>query len=99
MFYLIYPKNFPPAAGPECLGGMGGALFPPSPRKKKALVLDGREAPEKFSLLYIRFLVLGFEIPVPGIFFTEEFGHFLVTCFFFNYFFGKKLKKTIVNKK
>ena len=27
-------------------------------------VLDGREAPGKFSLLYIRFPVLGFEIPV-----------------------------------
>ena len=90
-------------------------------RRTPVRVLDGREAPGKFSLLYIRFPVLGFlipvpriffpvpgfeilaprifflvlefEIPVPAIFFTAKFGHFLVTCFFFNYFFRKTFIK------
>ena len=39
------------------------------PIRTPVRVLDGREAPGKFSLLYIRFPVLGFEIPVPMIFF------------------------------
>ena len=47
----------------------------------------------------IFFPVPGFEIPVPGIFFTAEFGHFLVTYFFFNYIFGKKFIKKNCHQK
>ena len=61
------------------------------PIRTPVRVLDGREAPEKFSPLYIRFPVLGFKIPVPGIFFTAKFGHFLVTCFFLIIFLEKNL--------
>ena len=41
-------------------------------RRTPVRVLDGREAPGKFSLLYIQFPVLGFEIPVPRIFFQYQ---------------------------
>ena len=75
-------------------------------------VLDGREAPGKFSLLYIQFPVLGFEIPVPRIFFqyqdwnpgTRDFFYWRVwslfgDLFFFNYFFGKKFIKKNCHQK
>ena len=74
--------------------------------------MDGREAPGKFSLLYIQFPVLGFEIPVPRIFFqyqdwnpgTRDFFYWRVwslfgDLFFFNYFFGKKFIKKNCHQK
>ena len=97
----------------------GTAISPPPkdcrfrvPIRTPVRVLDGREAPGKFSLLYIRFPVLGFEIPVPRIFFqywdlkSRYPGFFYCRVwslfgdlFFFNYFFGKKFIKKNCHQK
>ena len=75
------------------------------PIRTPVRVLDGRDAPGKFSLLYIRFPVLGFKIPVRSSTTLRNFLH--IKEFFFSkdlllkkmFLFEKYLKKKNIFRK